>query len=106
MIATKSYGIDAKKEARDITNSVDLNKSFSQDSVNKVPGYKGSNSAQSNYYNNPNVMASDSKSQSQNSEASALVNDVFYKSPQYDINSNEEWLKNSQYAQQNPEKLI
>ena len=106
LVTDKSFAIDYQEEARSISNSVDLNKAFTQESVNEVPAYEGDDVKQSNYYNNPNAMQSDSNAQIQDSQSADIVNDVFYKSPQFTVNSNEEWLENSQYAQENPADFI
>lgn len=102
----KGLAVDYNAKARSMMSGVDLSQSFNQENVNNIPGYEGSDSNQSDYYDNPYNMESDSNSQMHNSESGNLVNNVFYKSSQFEVNPNEEWLQNGKEAKENPSDFI
>src|SRR5690606_16216837 len=103
-LLNQSLAIDYKAEAASLPSSGLSD--FNQNAVNNIPGYQGTNIDQANYYNNPGSMEDDGISQAKNDESANLANDVFYKSPEFEVNRNEEWLQNAKEIEDNPSSFV
>ena len=108
IISSKNiYANQYSSDANEMMQSQDPMQSFNDEVAKNVnDNYQGAQADQTKYYENHHQINSDANSQINDSEEAQLMHDVLYKSPDYNINPDEEWMQNMKNAQDNPEGVV